>query len=64
MIFWSDSFSLWFNFQFETDDDPLDKLTAAEAIETLVESYRSSEYCSSANYKIDEISQIVSLLPV
>lgn len=43
--------------QFETDDDPLEKVTAAEAIETLVESYRSSEYCSLTQEKIEEISK-------
>ncbi|KAH6781469.1 white-brown complex-like protein [Perilla frutescens var. frutescens] len=43
--------------QFETDDDPLEKVTAAEAIQILVESYRSSEYCSSTQEKIEEISK-------
>ncbi|XP_042053687.1 ABC transporter G family member 11-like [Salvia splendens] len=41
-----------------TDDDPLDKITAAEAIEILVDSYRSSEYCSAANEKIEEMSKV------
>lgn len=46
--------------QFERDGDPLEKITVAEATEILVGSYRSSEYCYSANKKIEEISKIVS----
>ncbi|KAG6422207.1 hypothetical protein SASPL_118772 [Salvia splendens] len=44
--------------QFETDGDPLEKITVAEATEILVDSYRSSEYCYSANKKIEEISKL------
>ncbi|KAL0441236.1 UNVERIFIED_CONTAM: ABC transporter G family member 11 [Sesamum radiatum] len=44
--------------RFETNDDPLDKVTTAEAIRTLVDSYRSSQYCYSAKEKIEEISKI------
>nr|QVT92346.1 ABC transporter [Salvia miltiorrhiza] len=44
--------------QFEADDDPLGKMIAAEAIEMLLDSYRSSEYCCSANEKIEEISKV------
>ncbi|XP_057772605.1 ABC transporter G family member 11-like [Salvia miltiorrhiza] len=44
--------------QFEADDDPLGKMIAAEAIEILVDSYRSSEYCCSTNEKIEEMSKV------
>ncbi|KAK4428217.1 ABC transporter G family member 11 [Sesamum alatum] len=44
--------------RFETNDDPLDKVTTAEAIRTLVDSYRTSQYCYSAKEKIEEISKI------
>ena len=46
--------------QFETDGDPLDKITIAEATEILVDSYHNSEYYYSANKKIEEISKLVS----
>ena len=45
----------------ETDDDPLENITAAEAIEILVDSYRSSEYCRAANEKIEEMFKVVSV---
>ncbi|KAL0318725.1 UNVERIFIED_CONTAM: ABC transporter G family member 11 [Sesamum angustifolium] len=35
-----------------------DKVTTAEAIRTLVDSYRTSQYCYSAKEKIEEISKI------
>ncbi|KAL0417378.1 UNVERIFIED_CONTAM: ABC transporter G family member 11 [Sesamum latifolium] len=44
--------------RFETNDDPLDKVTTAEAIRTLVDSYRTSQYCYSAKEKIEEISKV------
>ncbi|KAI3454261.1 hypothetical protein Pfo_010924 [Paulownia fortunei] len=44
--------------RFETNDDPLDKVTTAEAIRTLVDSYHTSQYCYSAKERIEEISKI------
>ncbi|XP_051136527.1 ABC transporter G family member 11 [Andrographis paniculata] len=44
--------------RFETNDDPLEKITTAEAIRTLVDSYRTSQYCYSAKEKIEEMSKI------
>lgn len=49
-------------FQFETNDDPLEKITTTEAIRTLVDSYRTSQYCYLANQKVEEMSKIVSLV--
>ena len=46
--------------QFETSDDPLDKITTAEAIRTLIESYRTSQYSYAATEKVNEISKVVS----
>ncbi|PIN10612.1 Transporter, ABC superfamily (Breast cancer resistance protein) [Handroanthus impetiginosus] len=44
--------------RFETNDDPLEKVTTAEAIRTLVDSYRTSQYCYSAEEKIEQMSKI------
>lgn len=44
----------------EISDDPLDKMTTAEAIRTLTEFYRQSKYCSQARKKVEEISSVVS----
>ncbi|KAL7098164.1 hypothetical protein ACP275_09G000100 [Erythranthe tilingii] len=44
--------------RFESNDDPLEKITTAEAIRTLVGSYQTSQYCFSAKEKIEEISRI------
>ncbi|KAG8378584.1 hypothetical protein BUALT_Bualt07G0000800 [Buddleja alternifolia] len=44
--------------RFESNDDPLDKVTTSEAIRALVDSYRTSQYCYSAKEKIEEMSKI------
>ncbi|KAK6148170.1 hypothetical protein DH2020_019082 [Rehmannia glutinosa] len=44
--------------RFEATDDPLEKVTTAEAIRTLVDSYATSQYCYSAKEKIEEISKV------
>ncbi|KAJ4844486.1 ABC transporter G member 11 [Turnera subulata] len=44
--------------RFEANDDPIDKVTTAEAIRTLVDYYRSSQYCYAARQKVDEISKV------
>ncbi|KAI3473618.1 hypothetical protein Pfo_031423 [Paulownia fortunei] len=44
--------------RFETDDDPLGKVTTAEAIRTLVDSYLTSQYCYSAKEKIEDMSKV------
>ncbi|KAL6524648.1 ABC transporter G member 11 [Orobanche hederae] len=44
--------------RFEASDDPLEKVTTTEVIRTLVDSYRTSQYCYSANQRIEEISKV------
>ena len=51
-----------FHHQFEASDDPLDKITTAEAIRTLINLYRTSQYCYSAREKVEEISKVVSVV--
>ena len=46
--------------QFEASDDPLEKVTTAEAIRTLIDYYRTSQYSYAANQKVEEISKVVS----
>lgn len=46
--------------QFEASDDPLEKITTAEAIRTLIDYYRTSQQCYAAKQKVDEISKFVS----
>ncbi|CAI9774026.1 unnamed protein product [Fraxinus pennsylvanica] len=48
--------------QIERNDDPLDKVTTAEAIHTLVDSYHTSHYYFSAKEKIDEMSTIKGMV--
>ena len=43
-------------------DDPLEKITTAQAIQIILDNYRSSEYCQAAQAKVQEISQHVSSL--
>ncbi|KAF7813386.1 ABC transporter G family member 11 [Senna tora] len=43
--------------RFEGSDDPLDKITTAEAIRTLIDYYRTSQYSYAATQKVDEISK-------
>lgn len=50
--------------QFEASDDPLEKITTAEAIRTLIDYYRTSQYCYVAREKVEEISKVVSLVPI
>ena len=47
--------------QFEASDDPLEKITTAEAIRTLIDSYRTSQYCYVARQRVEEISKVVSV---
>ncbi|KAJ1403979.1 P-loop containing nucleoside triphosphate hydrolase [Sesbania bispinosa] len=42
----------------EGSDDPLDKITTAEAIKTLTGYYRTSQYSYAAMRKVDEISKV------
>lgn len=42
------------------NDDPVERVTTAEAIRTLVDSYRTSPYSYAAKEKIEEMSKIVS----
>ncbi|KAB5516893.1 hypothetical protein DKX38_027541 [Salix brachista] len=44
--------------RFEASDDPLEKITTAEAIRTLIDHYRTSQYCYAAREKIEEISKV------
>ncbi|CAI0392503.1 unnamed protein product [Linum tenue] len=44
--------------KFDASEDPLDKITTAEAIRTLVDYYRTSQYCYAARQKVDEISKV------
>ncbi|KAJ6370629.1 hypothetical protein OIU77_001191 [Salix suchowensis] len=48
--------------RFEASDDPLEKITTAEAIRTLIDHYRTSQYCYAAREKVEEISKVVSAL--
>ncbi|KAK7291251.1 hypothetical protein RIF29_06242 [Crotalaria pallida] len=42
----------------EGSDDPLDKITTAEAIRTLLDYYRTSQQSYAARQKVDEISKV------
>ncbi|KAL2478885.1 ABC transporter G family member 11 [Forsythia ovata] len=44
--------------RFESNDDPLDKVTTSEAMRTLIDSFRSSQYSYSAKEKIEEMSKV------
>ncbi|XP_062081904.1 ABC transporter G family member 11 [Humulus lupulus] len=44
--------------RFETSDDPLEKITTTEAIRTLIENYRTSQYGYAAREKVEEISKV------
>ncbi|KAK2989511.1 hypothetical protein RJ640_005403, partial [Escallonia rubra] len=44
--------------RFELNDDPLEKITTAEAIRSLIEYYRTSQYCYLAKEKVEEMSKI------
>ncbi|CAI0392505.1 unnamed protein product [Linum tenue] len=48
--------------RFDASEDPLDKITTAEAIRTLVDYYRTSQYCYAARQKVDEISKVAFTL--
>ncbi|KAG7941932.1 hypothetical protein I3843_16G073600 [Carya illinoinensis] len=43
--------------RFEAGDDPLEKITTAEAIRTLIDSYCTSQYCYAVREKVEEISK-------
>ncbi|KAL1341825.1 hypothetical protein AAHE18_09G114500 [Arachis hypogaea] len=45
-------------YEFEASDDPLDKITTAEAIRTLNEYYRTSQDSYAAIQKVDDISKV------
>jgi len=53
---------LLFVVQFERSDDPLDKITTAEAIRRLTDFYARSQYYYAAREKVDEISRVVRIL--
>nr|XP_025887520.1 ABC transporter G family member 11-like [Solanum lycopersicum] len=42
------------------NDDPLNKMTTAEVIRSLVDFYRHSQYCYVANETVEEMSKVVS----
>ncbi|MFS7936699.1 putative ABC-type xenobiotic transporter [Helianthus anomalus] len=44
--------------RFEASDDPLEKVTTAEAIRALTDYYRTSQYCYAANEKVEEMSKV------
>ncbi|XP_061342942.1 ABC transporter G family member 11-like [Gastrolobium bilobum] len=44
--------------RFEGSDDPLDKITTAEAIRTLFDYFRTSQHSYVARQKVDEISKV------
>ena len=44
--------------RFEGSDDPLDRITTAEAIRTLIDFYRTSQHSYAARQKVDEISRV------
>ncbi|KAK9115466.1 hypothetical protein Sjap_014413 [Stephania japonica] len=44
--------------RFERTDDPLEKITTAEAIRTLVDFYSSSQLSYEANARVEEISKV------
>lgn len=44
--------------RFQINDDPLEKITTAEAIRGLVDFYRSSQQCYAANAKVDAVSSV------
>ncbi|XP_052110613.1 ABC transporter G family member 11-like isoform X2 [Arachis duranensis] len=48
--------------RFEASDDPLDKITTAEAIRTLNEYYRTSQDSYAAIQKVDDISKVGTVL--
>ncbi|MED6122147.1 ABC transporter G member 11 [Stylosanthes scabra] len=45
-------------FRFVESDDPLDKITTAEAIRTLNDCYRTSQHSYAAIQKVDDISKV------
>lgn len=47
--------------KFEADGDPLEKTTTAEAIRTLTNFYRSSQYNYSARERVEEMIKLVSV---
>ncbi|CAN1282212.1 ABC transporter G family member 11 [Linum perenne] len=48
--------------RFEASEDPLDQITTAEAIRTLIDHYRTSQFCYVARQKVDEISKVTFTL--
>ncbi|GAB2293316.1 ABC transporter G member 11 [Dionaea muscipula] len=44
--------------RFEANDDPLEKITTAEAIRTLINFYDKSQYCYAARQRVEEISKV------
>ncbi|KAK9691603.1 hypothetical protein RND81_09G207200 [Saponaria officinalis] len=44
--------------RFEASDDPLDKITTAEATRTLVSYYNASQYAYSARQRVDDTSRV------
>ncbi|KAL2334415.1 hypothetical protein Fmac_015628 [Flemingia macrophylla] len=44
--------------RFEGSDDPLDRITTAEVIRTLIDFYRTSQHSYAARQKVDDISKV------
>lgn len=48
--------------QFESTDDPLERITTAEAIRALIDYYRTSQHSYAANQNVEAISKKVSTI--
>ncbi|KAL3724977.1 hypothetical protein ACJRO7_030053 [Eucalyptus globulus] len=44
--------------RFEANDDPLEKMTTAEAIRVLIDFYRTSQFSYTARQKVEEMSKV------
>lgn len=44
--------------RFEINDDPMEKVTTTEAIRTLIDHYRGSQFCYAAREKVEEMSRV------
>ncbi|KAI4319268.1 hypothetical protein MLD38_032890 [Melastoma candidum] len=49
--------------RFESKEGPLDSMTTVEAIRSLIDSYRTSEYSSAAIQKVEEMSKVKGTVP-
>lgn len=46
--------------QLEAGEDPLENITTAEVIQTLIDSYCTSQHCYAVREKVEEMSKYVS----